>query len=180
MTGFAVIDLETTGFAYNARDRVCEVAVVLVDPLGREEHAYSTLVNPKRDLGAQHVHRIDARDARVAPTFEQIVGDLTELLAGRTVVAHNAVFDVGFLAAEYDRAGWPVDSRTRSAAGSSSAVLLIAAGMAGGMVSVSRLPCCSTQRRRSISRARRWRPSSVAAAMGSLPSEAASSPARIR
>jgi DNA polymerase-3 subunit epsilon len=109
MPGFAVIDLETTGFAYNANDRVCEVAVVLVDPLGRREDAYTTLVNPQRDLGAQHVHRIDARDARVAPTFERIVGDLTGLLDGRTVVAHNSTFDAAFLAAEYVRAGWPVD-----------------------------------------------------------------------
>ena len=25
MSGFAVIDLETTGFAYNANDRVCDL-----------------------------------------------------------------------------------------------------------------------------------------------------------
>jgi|GEM_PF-4354280 len=30
--GFAVIDLETTGFAFNANDRVCEIGVVLVAP----------------------------------------------------------------------------------------------------------------------------------------------------
>lgn len=107
--GFAVIDLETTGFAYNAKDRVCEIAVVLVDPLGRTEHSYTTLVNPQRDLGAQHVHRISARDARVAPTFDEVVGDVTELVAGRTVVAHNSTFDTHFLAAEYERAGWPID-----------------------------------------------------------------------
>ena len=32
MSGFAVIDLETTGFAYTHADRICEVAVVLVAP----------------------------------------------------------------------------------------------------------------------------------------------------
>ncbi|WP_291382619.1 hypothetical protein [Demequina sp.] len=60
MTGFAVIDLETTGFAYNNTERVCEIRVVLVAPDGRREDCWSTLVNPQRDLGAQHVHRIDA------------------------------------------------------------------------------------------------------------------------
>ena len=35
MGGFAVIDLETAGFAYNANDRVCEIGVVLVDADGR-------------------------------------------------------------------------------------------------------------------------------------------------
>ncbi|MDE0573470.1 exonuclease domain-containing protein [Demequina sp. B12] len=108
MSGYAVIDLETTGFAYKTTDRICEIAVVLVDADGQREHSYSTLVNPQRDLGAQHIHGIDATDSRVAPTFDRVVGDLTELLAGRTVVAHNAAFDVRFLAAEYHRAGVPV------------------------------------------------------------------------
>ncbi|WP_062377079.1 exonuclease domain-containing protein [Demequina pelophila] len=111
MTGFAVVDLETTGFAYNTRDRICEIGVVLLDADGRREDAYTTLVNPQRDLGAQHVHGIDATDARIAPLFADVVGDLTELLAGRVLVAHNATFDTAFLTAEYARAGFPVDLR---------------------------------------------------------------------
>jgi len=39
------------------------------------------------------------------------VGDLTDLLAGRVVVAHNSAFDASFLVAEYARAGWPLDLR---------------------------------------------------------------------
>jgi len=108
MSGFAVIDLETTGFAYNANDRVCEIGVVLVDADGLREHSWTTLINPQRDLGAQHIHHIDATDARLAPTFAQVVGDLTELLRGRVVAAHNATFDASFLAAEYARAGAPI------------------------------------------------------------------------
>lgn len=49
MTGFAVIDLETTGFAYNGADRVCEVGVVLLDRKGNREHSWTTLINPQRD-----------------------------------------------------------------------------------------------------------------------------------
>lgn len=109
MSGFAIIDLETTGFAFNHTDRVCEVGVVLLDPDGQREHAWTTLVNPQRDLGAQHVHGIDATDARVAPLFGDIVGELTELLVGRVLVAHNSAFDTAFLVAEYARAGWPLD-----------------------------------------------------------------------
>ena len=36
------------------------------------------------------------------------MGDLTELLRGRVVAAHNATFDVSFLAAEYARTGAPI------------------------------------------------------------------------
>ena len=99
MSGFAVIDLETTGFAYNVNDRVCEIGVVLLDRNVQREYAWTTLVNPQRDLGAQHIHRIDATDARVAPSFEDIVGDLTDMLAGRVIVAHNSAFDASFLVA---------------------------------------------------------------------------------
>jgi len=49
MSGFAVIDLETTGFAYNANDRVCEIGVVLLDKNVQREHSWTTLINPQRD-----------------------------------------------------------------------------------------------------------------------------------
>lgn len=109
MSGFAVFDVETTGFAFQRSDRVCEVGLVLLDTSGCVEDEFSTLVNPKRDLGAQHIHGIDAADVRLAPTFEEIAGDLTQLLRGRVLVAHNASFDIAFLRSEYHRAGHPID-----------------------------------------------------------------------
>ena len=36
------------------------------------------------------------------------MGDLTELLRGRVVAAHNATFDASLLAAEYACAGAPI------------------------------------------------------------------------
>jgi hypothetical protein len=61
MRGFAVIDLETTGLAYNRMDRVCDVRL-LVDPDGRREHAWTTLINPNATwargcCAQQHVRR---------------------------------------------------------------------------------------------------------------------------
>ena len=49
MQGFAVIDLETTGFAYTRNDRICEVAVVLLDADGSRQDAWTTLINSQRD-----------------------------------------------------------------------------------------------------------------------------------
>jgi len=108
MTYFAVINPETTGLAYNRTDHVCEIGVVLVDPDGRRQDAWTTMVNPQRDLGAQHIYGINAPEARVAPTFAQVAGDLTELLHGRVIAAHNSSFDTAFLAAEHARAGRPI------------------------------------------------------------------------
>ncbi|WP_354051081.1 exonuclease domain-containing protein [Cellulosimicrobium sp. 4261] len=105
MPGFAVVDLETTGFSPRLGDRVAEVAVVLVDAAGRVEDEWSTLVNPERDLGPQHVHGIAAADVALAPTFDRVAPALLRLLAGRVLVAHNAAFDTRFLRAEIGRAG---------------------------------------------------------------------------
>lgn len=103
--GFAVVDLETTGFSPRLGDRVAEVAVVLVDAAGRVEDEWSTLVNPERDLGPQHVHGIAAADVALAPTFDRVAPALLRLLSGRVLVAHNAAFDTRFLRAEIGRAG---------------------------------------------------------------------------
>ncbi|QJW35520.1 exonuclease domain-containing protein [Cellulosimicrobium protaetiae] len=105
MPGFAVVDLETTGFSPRLGDRVAEVAVVLLDDAGQVEDEWCTLVNPERDLGPQHVHGIAAADVALAPTFDRVAPALLRLLAGRVLVAHNAAFDTRFLRAEIGRAG---------------------------------------------------------------------------
>ncbi|WP_083403522.1 DUF3320 domain-containing protein [Curtobacterium sp. MCBA15_016] len=110
--GFAVVDLETTGLSPRTGHRVIEIAVVLVDGHGRIEHEFETVVNPGRDLGPTHIHRLRGADVIDAPTFEDIVGDLTDLLRGRTLVAHNVRFEVAFLQAEFARAGAPFPCTT--------------------------------------------------------------------
>ncbi|WP_243794502.1 exonuclease domain-containing protein [Saccharopolyspora gloriosae] len=104
--GFAVIDVETTGLFPDAGHRIAEIGVVLLDPAGAVQDEWCTLVNPMRDLGAQHVHGIAAADARRAPTFAEIAPELTRLLTGRVLVAHNLSFDARFIAAEYERLGF--------------------------------------------------------------------------
>jgi DNA polymerase-3 subunit epsilon len=100
---YAVVDIETTGLFPGRHDRVIEIGVVLVDRDGRQVDEWSTLVNPARDLGPQHIHGIQARDLVRAPSFADIAGDLAARLAGRVVVAHNLNFDARFLVAEYER-----------------------------------------------------------------------------
>jgi DNA polymerase III subunit epsilon len=108
MTPFAVIDVETTGFSPRLHDRVVELAVLRLSPDGAVEDEYATLLNPGRDLGATHVHGLTAADVRDAPTFPEVVGDVATRLDGAVLVGHNVRFDVGFLAAECGRAGFPL------------------------------------------------------------------------
>lgn len=103
---YAVVDVETTGFSPGRGDRVIEIAVARVDASGRIEDEYATLINPEgRDTGAVWVHRITNEMVAKAPTFPEVAGDILSRLEGTVVVAHNAVFEERFLAAELDRIG---------------------------------------------------------------------------
>lgn len=107
----AVIDFETTGFVPERTDRVVEVGIVLTDDDGRIENEWATLVNPHRDVSAGHIHGITAGELLDAPDFADISGRLLDMLTGRVVVAHNAVFDMRFLQCELQRADYAVAER---------------------------------------------------------------------
>jgi DNA polymerase-3 subunit epsilon len=102
---YAVIDVETTGLRPSWHDRIVEIAVVQLDAVGTLQREWCTLVNPGRDLGPQNIHGITAAEARRAPSFQQVSGQVVAMLRKRVVVAHNLTFDVPFLASEYERLG---------------------------------------------------------------------------
>jgi len=107
-SGFAVLDVETTGLFPERGDRVIEVAVIRTSPAGEVIDEWTSLVNPGRAVAATHVHGLTTRDVRSAPTFGDILGELNERLSGRALVAHNVTFDLAFLELEYARAGWEI------------------------------------------------------------------------
>ena len=104
-TAFAAVDLETTGLFPEYHHRVVEVAVVRCLLDGTVTREFSTLVNPQRDIGATHIHGITASQVAHAPRFEDVAGDVYDLLTDSILVAHNARFDIGFLNAEFVRLG---------------------------------------------------------------------------
>lgn len=105
MDGYAVIDVETTGFSPAYHDRIVDIAVVHVSAEGHINERFATLINPGRDLGPQAIHGVRAADARRAPTFAEVMPHLAARLRGRVLVAHNLRCDALFLAAEFQRAG---------------------------------------------------------------------------
>ena len=103
--GFAVVDVETTGLFPAGHDRVIEVGVVVLDGRRVPTDAWTTLINPRRDVGPTRIHGITASQVADAPTFPEIAGDLSERLADRVLVGHNVRFDLAFLAAEFGALG---------------------------------------------------------------------------
>ncbi len=101
----AVVDLETTGFRPQS-DRVVEIAVVTLSlPDLSICDEFDTLLNPERDIGAQHIHGISPDMVVGAPTFREVAAILAEHVHGAVLVCHNTGFDIPFLAHEFTRAG---------------------------------------------------------------------------
>lgn len=101
--GYAVIDLETTGFG--GADRIIEIGVVLLDHELTVTGTWETLVQPERDFSNSHVHKITPTDLVHAPTWVQVAPVLAGVLQDRVGVAHNAPFEQRFLAKEFVRVG---------------------------------------------------------------------------
>ncbi len=97
--GWAVIDVETSGFR-PGQARIISLAALGLGADGRVEQSVVSLLNPAVDPGPTHVHGLTAAMLEDQPQFADIVGDLVEVLRGRTLVAHNVAFDYAFLAAE--------------------------------------------------------------------------------
>ena len=99
-TTFVIFDVETTGLDPAYGHRICEVGCLRVRN-GVELDRFESLVDPGRAIspGAARVNRITAEMLRGMPrSFDQIAGPLLDVIKGAVLVAHNAPFDLSFLA----------------------------------------------------------------------------------
>lgn len=102
-----VFDTETTGIDPASGDRIVEIGgIELVNhiPTGRSYHVY---LNPERDMpqGAFAVHGLSSEFLSDKQLFAAVADDLHGFFEGAKLVAHNAMFDLGFLNAEFARTG---------------------------------------------------------------------------
>jgi len=97
-TRLAVLDTETTGLDPAQGHELVEVAWVALDG-GEIGESWSTLVNPGRPIPADAtaVHGISDLMVRDAPGPAVVAAELESRCAGRTLVFHNAAFDLPFL-----------------------------------------------------------------------------------
>lgn len=94
---FVAIDFET---ANSDRDSACALGAACVEG-GKITARYYTLLNPRVSFHefCTYIHGITELAVKDAPDFGDIFPALYEMLNGKTVVAHNAGFDVGVLEA---------------------------------------------------------------------------------
>ncbi len=102
-----VLDTETTGLEASDGHRIIEIGCVELlhrRPSGRTWHRY---LKPGREVdpGALAVHGITNEFLDSQPPFGEVAADFLAFIDGAELVIHNAEFDVGFLDAEFVRAG---------------------------------------------------------------------------
>lgn len=101
---YAVVDLETTGHSSLKGDRIIQIAIVLMKNGEIKKH-YNRFVNPNQKIPPfiRELTNIYDEDVKDAPPFEEIAGEVRELLEGTIFVAHNTAFDLPFLQSEFQR-----------------------------------------------------------------------------
>ncbi len=105
--GYAVVDVETSGLS-PTNDHVLEIGIVLLDHNCQVEGEWTTRIRQPfgRSVGPTHIHGLTWWSLRHGDSIESAMSHTADLLRSRTMVAHNAPFDSGFLRSEANRCGF--------------------------------------------------------------------------
>ena len=100
---FIAFDLETTGTVPGV-DQIVEIGAVRFEN-GEVTSVFSTLVDPRKSIppGASAVNGITDDMVTGKPHIEDLLGAFAEFCEDLPLVAHNAPFDMQFLAADIKR-----------------------------------------------------------------------------
>lgn len=102
---YAIIDIESTGGGFKG-ERMIEIAAYIFD--GKKiVDEFHTLVNPGIRIPSFITGLTGISDSMVkdAPTFSEIAAELEEITRDCIFVAHNVLFDYGFVKQEFRRTG---------------------------------------------------------------------------
>ena len=106
---YVVFDIETTGFS-PLSDRIIEIGAVKVVN-GTITDKFSTFVNPDIPIPFRIEQLTSINDSMVlpAPKIDKVLPDFLKFCEDCALVAHNASFDVSFIAHNAEELGLPFD-----------------------------------------------------------------------
>ena len=93
------LDTETTGLSFNDGHKIVEIACIETKDLIPTGKVFHKLINPKRNMPeeAYKVHGFSEDFLKNKETFDQIANEFLKFIKGKTIIIHNASFDLGFL-----------------------------------------------------------------------------------
>ena len=106
---FVVFDIETTGFSAHY-DRIIEIGAVKIKD-GKITERFSEFVNPQIPIPIKIEKLTSINDGMVAnaDTIDKVLPRFLNFIGDAAVVAHNAEFDVSFIADNAERLGQKID-----------------------------------------------------------------------
>lgn len=108
MQKYVIVDIETTGNSVEKGDRIIQFAAVIIEN-GKIIDTYSTYINPGIPIPVFITELTGITDELVnpAPTFNDVVEEIENLLTDACFVAHNVHFDLHFIQTELARLNRP-------------------------------------------------------------------------
>jgi len=102
-----VFDTETTGLSPRDGHRLVEIGCVELINRVETGNSYHAWFNPDRDMPAEAeaVHGLSTAFLSDKPRFSECVDDFLEFIGESPLIAHNAMFDFGFINFELEQCG---------------------------------------------------------------------------
>ena len=96
------LDTETTGLSFKDGHKVVEIACIETSDLIPTGKVFHKLINPKRNMPneAFKVHGFSDEFLKDKETFDKIADDFLNFIKNKTLIIHNASFDISFLDGE--------------------------------------------------------------------------------
>ena len=108
-----VFDTETTGLSPRQGHRIIEIGAVKLAN-GKVVDEFNSLINTNAPISSEAlaVHGISKSMLCGQPKAHQIFSDFRDFIGEHPLVAHNAVFDMRFLRAEFEQLGYPLPNQS--------------------------------------------------------------------
>jgi len=96
------LDTETTGLSFRDGHKIVEIACIETKDLIATGKVFHKLINPKRSMpeSAFKVHGFSEDFLKDKETFDQVADEFLSFIKDKTIIIHNASFDLGFLDGE--------------------------------------------------------------------------------
>ena len=96
------LDTETTGLSFKDGHKIVEIACIETKDLIATGKVFHKLINPKRSVpeGAYKIHGFSEDFLKDKETFDQVADEFLSFIKNKTIIIHNASFDLSFLDGE--------------------------------------------------------------------------------
>ena len=102
---YIIFDFETTGLDPNQGDEIIEIGAIKLRGSEVTGEIYQTLVHIHKPIPRQasSIHGITDKELENQPPIEEVFPQFLKFIGKKTLIAHNAAFDLGFIKKNLER-----------------------------------------------------------------------------